>query len=338
MRRAHVLIYGALVLAGACSVILADQLYAPRPFVAEPCPQAPDDVRCWEDFYLEFARDDGAVAALSDLKARYAVDGPARTHCHALLHRIGAAAADEFGSISRAYAHGDTFCRSGFHHGVLEGVFVREGSTALLDGLDSICADVDGRDRYAYDYFSCVHGIGHGLMAHYSHDLFQSLTGCDNLTAEWERSSCYGGVFMENITADAAGTPSSFLSDDPHYPCNAVDERYRAQCYMMQTSHMLTLFAGDFSKVFSECSRAEDAHRATCFQSLGRDASGWSYGSIASVLDMCGQGDADSRPLCLAGAAIDFVQSRSVDEARVLCAEDSTGTCGALLETHISAL
>lgn len=288
---------------------------------SDPCAADESSYDCWEGYYQRVIGAHGSRIALLDLKGRYDQGGYPRLYCHTLLHPIGEAAGHEYGNVADAYAKGDTFCRSGYYHGVLEGLFGQEGSDALLNHLDTLCAEVEGKERYSYAYFSCVHGIGHGLMAHFAHDLFQSLEGCDRLSGEWEQSSCHGGVFMENVISDTLDEPSKYLKrDDPLYPCNVVDDKYRAQCYLMQTSHMLALFDGDFGKVFGACNSVEAKYQVSCYQSLGRDASGWSYGSIEDVIGYCDASrTAEQRAECFAGAGTDFIQSHGVEKARELC-------------------
>ncbi len=313
-------------------------------FRTDPCPSDRASVfNCWAEYYESVLTKYGSSVALFELKARYETGGYPRLYCHMLLHEIGKQAAQEYPSIAEAYAHGDTFCRAGYYHGVLEGVFGENGASALLNKLDSICVDIPGKDRYSYNYFSCVHGIGHGLMAYLDHDLFKSLAGCDKLTGEWEQSSCYGGVFMENIISDSPDEPSKFLKqNDPLYPCDAVADMYRYQCYLMQTSHMLTLYDGDFGTVFDACSAVETKYRTPCYQSLGRDASGWSYGSVDDALGYCAAGKTEEeRGECLAGAAVDFIQSSGADAARGLCAKgdvEAQKTCSAAVEYQLSSL
>lgn len=318
-----------------------------REVAEDPCPGEKMYVSaCWTSYYEELAKERGSRAAMRDLKQRYDAGGYARTFCHVSLHKIGAAAADEFGTIAAAYKHGDTFCRAGYYHGVLEKIFGEAdegGGEKLLSTLNSICAEIPGKERYSYDYFACVHGIGHGLMAYFDHDVLQSLAGCKALAGAWEQGSCYGGVFMENVTAHSEETPSKYLkTDDPLYPCNALDDEYRYTCYQFQTSYILPLFGGDFKKTFDTCRSVEEKYRGTCFQSIGRDASGWSYGVGDVALNYCALGATpEERAECLIGAASDFIQSVGHEEARALCAvgEDSARTaCMQAIEWQLEAL
>lgn len=310
----------------------------------EPClAENEDSYTCWEAYYERTIEKYGSNVALFELKHRYEGGGYPRLYCHTLLHIIGEAAGKEYETVAAAYEVGDPFCRSGYYHGVLEGIFGEEGAEKFLANLDSLCEEVKGKERYSYDYFACVHGVGHGLMAFFNHDLFASLEGCDLLSGKWEQSSCHGGVFMENVISDTADEPSKFLKkEDPLYPCDAVGDQYRYQCYLMQTSHMLTLFNGDFSAVFPVCSTVEEKYRVPCYQSLGRDASGWSYGSSDQVLSYCKQGATEEqRGQCLAGAGVDFIQSYGMDAARDLCKkgeERARAICISVVEYNISTL
>lgn len=326
---------------------LSGRAYVDGTRAHDPCPgERMYTSTCWTTYYDELAKRRGSSAAMRDLKQRYDAGGYARTFCHVSLHKIGAAAADEFGTIAAAYKHGDTFCRAGYYHGVLEKIFGEAdegGGEKLLSTLNSICAEISGKERYSYDYFACVHGIGHGLMAYFDHDVVQSLAGCKTLEGAWEHGSCYGGVFMENVTAHSEETPSQYLkADDPLYPCNALDDEYRYTCYQFQTSYILPLFGGDFKKTFDTCRNVEEKYRGTCFQSIGRDASGWSYGVGDAALNYCALGATpQERAECLIGAASDFIQSVGKKEARALCnaGEDSArAACMQAVDWQISAL
>ncbi len=106
-------------------------------------------------------------------------------------------------------------------------------------------------------------------------DLFESLETCDMLTDGWERERCYGGVFMENVVnRDNPAHPSKYLeADQPLYPCDVVEPRYKNECYQRQTSYVLETQGNDFSRVFDLCATAvEEDFRPSCYQGLGWDA------------------------------------------------------------------
>jgi len=255
-----------------------------------------------------------------------------RDYCHELLHIIGESAYAQTGSVSRAYAGGDPFCRAGYYHGILEGAFGDDGEE-LLSRLDDLCAQVPGKEYYSYQYFSCVHGIGHGLMAYFDQDLFRSLFACSRLSGEWEAGSCAGGIFMQNAMND----PGEFREDDPFYPCTAVGDRFDDACYLMQTSHIIATNAGDFAATFALCGTLGPTHRVTCFESLGRDASGWARGDIDGAAAYCALGrETYERDHCMIGAAVDFIQSRGEEAARTLCGKaEGVGLCLGRLEAHL---
>ena len=109
----------------------------------------------------------------------------------------------------------------------------------------------------------------------------------------------------------------------------------------MQTSHMLVIFEGDFEKTFAAC-RTAGVHQKTCFQSIGRDASGWSYGNPESTISLCAAGTTlEERSACLTGAAADYIQSYGEARARSLCALGEDGAripCIQTVEWHVKTL
>jgi hypothetical protein len=159
-------------------------------------------------------------------------------------------------------------------------------------------------------------------MAYTQDELFEALKLCDNLEGEWERSSCYSGVFMENVIIDNKNHFTKYLKpSEPLYPCNAVDVQYKTPCYLMQTSYMLKVTGGDFAKVFASCADAETDFRTTCYQSLGRDASGRSSSNVEITRRTCALGkDFEQQSNCLIGAVKDFISYFHSDtQARELC-------------------
>jgi hypothetical protein len=174
--------------------------------------------------------------------------------------------------------------------------------------------------------------MGHGFMAVYRDDLFRSLSGCDALADEWEQRHCYGGVFMENLTAfgKSLDGKGNLRSAEPLYPCTAVEPRYKGECYAEQTAYALLVRNDDFGAVFRLCRNVADSDfRDQCYQGLGGDAaikaSKYVIGAAAqtnTVRSLCEQGpDEQARTHCIVGAVETIVRDLSGDDrpARALC-------------------
>jgi hypothetical protein len=316
-------------------------------YVGKPTPncvsEGREDFPCYDVFYNNLVLQYGVPAAFADLKQRYESTASVRGECHQITHAIGHAGAKLAGGVGAAFALGDPVCWSGYYHGVMESILTEVGEEALPEKLNDVCSTIPGKSTYAFGYYNCVHGLGHGVMKVYKDDIPKSLAACDTLEGEWEQSSCAGGVFMENIMIEDRGGVSDYLKkDDPVYPCNAVEEKYKPDCYLMQTSYMLRVFDEDFTKVFATCDEVEIAHRGTCYQSVGRDASGRSISNAEQTKATCMLGkDTFAQENCVVGAVKDFVSYFHSDtEARELCSmlrPDLGAVCENVLEEYYAA-
>ncbi len=298
---------------------------------------------CYEDYYSALVKRKGVAAAFSDLKARYDQSGYIKSQCHPITHVIGNTAALIFTDVGTAYTKGDSFCWSGYYHGVMEGIIGQITPTDLVNKMDSICDKIPGKVSYSFDYYNCVHGLGHGVMAISQDELFDSLKLCDAIRGSWEQQSCYGGVFMENVIVDNKNHFTKYLKpSEPLYPCTAVEDRYKGTCYLMQTSYMLKVTNSDFTKVFELCSTV-GVFAQTCYQSLGRDASGRSISSIEPTKASCNLGkDYDQKSNCIIGAVKDFVSYYHSDtQGKQLCAAldaDLQAICSSTVESYYKSL
>jgi len=285
---------------------------------------------CYEQYYGSIVAQTSVADAFTQLKARYAGDPDAQRLCHAITHAIGRAAAQKYGDVAEAFQYGDNFCGSGYYHGVLQGIALSMGREALSSDLDAVCAGIPGKERRSLDYYNCVHGLGHGIMAVTGDDLFDALRGCDGLTGSMEESACANGVFMENVIVDGAhgGHYSRYLKPtEPLYPCTAVDGKYKDACLDIQTSYALGAVQGDFSKVFALCAKLQAPYRTTCYRSLGRDAATTGLNQVPGTLAACGRGTGrEQRSNCIIGAALDFAYYYHSDvQAKALCAAADPG-------------
>lgn len=229
--------------------------------------------------------------------------------CHQQAHKLGRMSYEIFGV--KAFQTMDTSCHSGLIHGAME-VFLKEKGTANLSvDIKTLC---DGADS-AFGRFECLHGVGHGVMAYDDYDMPRALDSCKKLADDYSRESCYGGVFMENIiVSEGNGVveahETKWVSADPYFPCNVVDqeERLQIQCYLMQTSRMLDLYSYDFIKVAKTCEEAPQNMRYICFQSMGRDASGQTLRDPLKTNSICKLAPSNYYEDCLRGALYVFIE------------------------------
>jgi hypothetical protein len=268
----------------------------------------------------------GALAHLGVLDVDVKRDG------HVFAHAIGIAGGRRGGDIAKTFAMCDESNQSGCYHGVIQAYFasVRTIGPAQVNAL---CDSFRGPQADRWIRFQCVHGTGHGLEMIYAHDLPKALAGCDYLADDWDRRSCYGGAFMENIVnvtmpkhpahdlephggMDMAGmadidhsAPAYKAIDpaDPLYPCSTMADRYLVSCYEMQTSVMLYLNQGDIGATARTCNTAPVKMRYVCYQSLGRDISSYALQDHAKSIQMCSLGKLEYQPWCYFGLVKNFV-------------------------------
>jgi hypothetical protein len=282
------------------------------------------------------------------VKQQYAKIPYVKSQCHQLMHAIGRASTIRYNNLGNTYVHGDHFCASGYFHGASEEVIAQKGTSYIVKNSSQICKVFAEKRRYALDHYNCVHGLGHGFMEAQEGDLFASLKACDSLSDTWEQRSCYSGVFMQNIMFaespdETADHSSKFLrKDDPMYPCNSVDDKYKTGCYIIQTSWALPQVNNDFGKVFVMCSQVSEAFRYICYQSLGRDASGLQGYNTEVTINTCMLGSTlDAKNNCMIGAAKDFVYNYHSDkQATSLCdklSEDLKTGCQSAVDEYFKS-
>ena len=266
------------------------------------------DTDCRRQAFGNIAYREGAKPALDLFDEKQRSDQAVEADCHRIAHTIGAASLQYFeGSVARALSAGRSTCWSGYYHGVVEHAFAGTPQRELPTKSRSICVGDEIR-KTGYIAYQCVHGLGHGLMIHTGYDLPESLRVCDRLTTDWDRTSCHAGVFMENVSS-SYGVKSRWLRDnDLIYPCNSVKEKHKLYCYLMVTSRILAANGYNWSKTVETCRNSDRGWIATCFQSLGRDASGSTRQNAPRILEICAQAGA-SAPECIYGAARDIVSN-----------------------------
>ena len=227
----------------------------------------------------------------------------------------------EYGSYQNAVVYEDGTCWSGFTHGILEGVIFQYKVTELDQAVQGVCVP-DPAQPYSFDYYNCVHGLGHGVSWRFDNGVFEALPICDTLEGTWEQQSCYSGIFMQNIIVDGALHQSRELRpDEPMYPCTAVDDKYKDTCYLMQTSYALNTVNWDFAKGFELCeTEADEGYVETCYASMGRDINNTVRRDPRQAIQACSLGDPELQTHCFQGAVKDSVfNDHGLDNANEFC-------------------
>ena len=221
-----------------------------------------------------------------------------------------------------------TSARPGAYHGATEALFQQRGTANLESDVEVICGDAS----VFFYRLQCLHGVGHGLMAWTSYELYDALDLCDLLETDRDERACYFGVFMENVVGGLSGNMghvTDYLSDDPHYPCNALEEKYVGPCYLFHSTRMLDLLSGNddderaYGLVARECALAPPSGVDDCFDSLGRDIAAVTLGDPERGWELCRSNIPVEihRIYCLQGTLqARFWETEREAEALALCA------------------
>jgi hypothetical protein len=318
-------------------------------------------LRCFQDRLEVVINTEGTEQALSLLETLTMQDADAEREAHPLVHHIGRRSFAHYGEAAKAMSHCRDVFWSGCYHGVLQ-AYLADLPAVEPHHIVSLCPPVAGVIDFSFKRYNCLHGLGHGVTLQFHYDILKSLAYCDFLDSEWDRESCYGGVFMENIVTfqtarqaqqsehsqhgpHAHREATSFMNaQDLLYPCSALDNKYLRSCYLMQTSAILTFLNYDFGQAFVQCERVAGEHQTTCYRSLGRDISGYTLRDSERVTQLCGLGRGDQVRQCFIGAVKDFILTdASPDPGLALCRkldgvfkQDCYGTVGEMVVTLYS--
>lgn len=303
--------------------------------VAECTGVAAIDYACLERRYLDLVYGRGVAAAFGVLREELATSGFVRVACHDLTHVIGHAAGDVYGDVMQGFADGDPLCAGGYYHGVTGAVVAHRGA-ALLEQPQALCAELATVEQGSFRHYSCVHGLGHGFLGLERGDVPAALGDCDRLATAWERDTCYGGVFIENVGLGATGgDPGAWLDPaEPLYPCTTLAPPYSHQCYEKQAGYALYLADNDYTAVFEACGGVPTHSRASCHEGIGASAAAHAVKYVTgdetqgrAAVGLCGLGgDQLARDACLEGAVRNVVHYFSgTREASALCAASPAG-------------
>jgi len=248
--------------------------------------------------------------------------------CHQESHQIGRIGYKI--EKEKSFESCSADCHSGCYHGAMESLLIEKGTANLANDVMEVCRKFET----SFGNFECLHGVGHGILAYFDYDMPQTITECKKLPDTFSQSSCYGGMFMENIlTGQGLGASQNKTHQtewvnktDPYFPCNKINKDHvlQYQCYQMQTSWMLNLARYDFKKVSEQCINAPNNMQQACFKSLGRDVAGYTLRNPQKIIEICDIAPKQNNYYmdCIDGALnviVDFWGPKLKNQASELC-------------------
>jgi hypothetical protein len=277
------------------------------------CLAAERTAECLDRLFREALKSHSTHQALEWVAHLEATDADLRRDCHPIVHSIGRETFVQKGSIHDAFAVCDQTCHSGCYHGSVERflrgdeLYAQSNQHPSRFELQQKAVSACDRNTPSRVRYQCLHGLGHAIMFFSGYNLANALAVCDALGDDWSQNSCYGGVFMENVVNAEEGK-ANFVTDDLLAPCDRIEEKYRRECYGMQTSHMAGVGLSN-EQILVECGKAGEFRRA-CAQSLGRDLSNYSRGGDhRAAATTCELATGELRSACVRGATYALVDT-----------------------------
>lgn len=234
-----------------------------------------------------------------------------RTSAHTLAHVFGEALFNAGGLPYLKYCGAGEFLFGCYHQFI--GMAAARHGPSVISRLKEIC---DILEEYR---MSCVHGIGHGLLAGSSHEsdsLTHALAQCKALfSVENERQICADGVFMEyNLHTSAsvdAAMHRAFQLSNAYTPCVDISAEFRDQCifelplWWYYSLSAETTTEGTFKEMGELCRDAPPAiSRDACFTGVGFPVAIAAQGTQQQLEALCAAASLGETEysMCLAGA------------------------------------
>lgn len=190
---------------------------------------------------------------------------------HLIAHAIGEAAYELYGENALPYCEDDRL--NGCSHGLMLKAIPEIGFSGIKEMIKN-CRETQTHFKYQM----CLHAAGHAFTAIATYDIPAAISRCDALLEfahEDDVLHCYNGLFMENSIGvhDGIGPfEHPWLStEDLLKPCNVIEEKYRASCYLNQAGWWLRAL-GSAKKMAEFCTsdQVPENYRDMCANDTGR--------------------------------------------------------------------
>ncbi len=239
---------------------------------------------------------------------------------HDLAHLAGRLAYSELGRDGLGVC--DAEFAFGCFHGLLEEMIRQEGVSAI-GSLRQYCGALAPAGRAV----SCLHGIGHGVMAWHG-NIGEALKACQRL-AEREQAYCRDGAFMEFYTGMMSGSSRAKRNDamDAAF-CERFPADEQPECVRNHTLASLSAGNRELPTIIAGCSKLDPGIKPFCVRSIGLWAGQQTrpgttpQTAVSALCDLFPAGD--DAASCFSAAAGEMVfQGQPAEAAALLCAARS---------------
>ena len=226
--------------------------------------------------------------------------------CHFEAHEIGKAVYKDTEDLNDSIKICGKHCTGGCFHGALIEAFkdivpkpdLPESHIELADlknKMQELCSREVVTDIHREG--KCIHGVGHALTFLSDYNLDQAISYCELLGDKPREHYCAEGAFMEFIFLSEFSRAKTELS---HYPCDTYT-KFPAACYRSQAQKIRQVLENP-EKVGEECLKLSGFNRLGCFYGMGFAYSNDVRGNPRMLPNLCRQGNADDKRICIEGA------------------------------------
>ena len=252
----------------------------------------------------EIGASEGPEVAWNYVVAAYTTPEGVVGNAHDMAHLVGQLLFKKYGF--KGLSTCTPIFAFGCYHGLMQVAFDKNKPEEFQNKLveaEKGCSAVGPTSSPSY--WSCIHGIGHGVATFRDYKIDKSLADCSTLDKSIS-TYCYDGVFMEFSNSAA---PEFYKQSDPLYPCDTVDEAYKSACARAQVQVMKLRFGMSAPAIADACLAGGNQTVAYhCVDAVGYSIAQGSQGDSRQVLSGCNAiKEAAAAAQCLAAAAGELV-------------------------------
>jgi hypothetical protein len=237
--------------------------------------------------------------------------------CHDLVHEIGRASFLKYKSLEEALTFQNSFCSSGYIHGVFEEYFINDEISSST--LSTLCDNIP----LPFDAWQCNHGIGHALMYQSGGDIVNTLQICSQSLSHQASLPCFNGAYMELFNREIMlHEASSINPENPFEICSSMTIK-QSDCYLYSPTYFTLNLDWSYEDTLEKCLDLEGAPRLSCINGTASEATNRTQHNMKKVFALCDRFEPSAElRACIRGAStITIFVTASIDKALFACNE-----------------